>query len=283
MGSLLAAVGSFLHARAAGGAWLVRIDDIDPPREQEGAAADILSTLEAYGLHWDEPVLYQSTRLEAYRETLDTLIDREEAYRCTCTRSMIAAANAGSPLPSGRYPGTCRKRGVPEGVPHAVRIRVDGPPQSFDDLLQGRQTTDLLRVTGDFVIHRRDGLPAYQLAVVLDDAAQEISHVVRGVDLMDSTHRQIYLQQRLGLPVPAYLHLPVIVNRDGQKLSKQTGAAAVGRANPSLVLGHLLRYLGLEPPPGIEAETPEALLQWASAEWRPALLNGVQQFRLPDA
>jgi glutamyl-Q tRNA(Asp) synthetase len=282
MGSLLAAVGSYLHARAAGGAWLVRIEDIDPPREQPGAASDILSTLEAYGLYWDEPVLYQSTRLAVYRETVSDLIARETAFRCTCTRSMIAAVNSRRKVPAGRYPGTCRARNIPASVRHAVRVRVDGPPQGFDDLLQGRQSMDLGRVAGDFVVHRRDGLPAYQLAVVVDDAAQGITHVVRGIDLIGSTHRQIHLQQRLGIPTPAYLHLPVIVNADGQKLSKQTGAAAVPRTRPSLILCQVLRYLGLEPPRGFEAEPPSVMLQWASAHWQPARLAGMQQIPVGD-
>ncbi len=277
LGSLLAAVGSYLHARAAGGAWLVRIEDIDPPREQAGAATDILATLEAYGLHWDESVLYQSTRLRAYREALEHLVASGQAFRCTCTRSQIAAANAGSSLPPARYPGTCRARTVSGSGRHAVRVRVQGPPQSFEDLLQGPQVMDLERVSGDFVIHRREGLPAYQLAVVVDDAAQEITHVVRGIDLMDSTFRQVYLQKQLGLVTPAYLHLPVIVNTAGQKLSKQTGAAAVPREHPSRVLARVLRYLGLELPTDLEDETPAVMLQWATGRWQPGLLTGVQQ------
>jgi glutamyl-Q tRNA(Asp) synthetase len=282
LGSLLAAVGSYLHARASGGSWLVRIEDIDPPREQEGASADILATLDAYGLHWDEPVLYQSSRLDAYREAVRGLIGRGDAYRCTCTRSMIAAANADSHTPAGRYPGTCRTRNIRASAKHAVRVRVQGPAQAFDDLLQGHQVMDLGQVSGDFVIHRRDGLPAYQLAVVVDDAAQGITHVVRGIDLLDSTHRQVHLQQALGLPTPAYLHLPVIVNRDGQKLSKQTGARAVSRKQPSAVLCRVLRHLGLDPPAGLETETPTAMLQWASARWQPAVLSGLQQIWKPD-
>ena len=282
LGSLLAAVGSYLHARACGGRWLVRIEDIDPPREQKGASADILATLETYGLHWDEPVLYQSSRLDAYRETVRGLVGRGAAYRCTCTRSMIAAANEGSDLPPGRYPGTCRTRNIRASAKHAIRVRVQGPPLAFDDLLQGRQVMDLQQNGGDFVIHRRDGLPAYQLAVVADDAAQGITHVVRGIDLLDSTHRQIYLQQTLGLPTPAYLHLPVIVNRNGQKLSKQTGAMAVSWNQPTAVLCRVLRHLGLDPPPGLEAETPAAMLQWASVRWRPGLLSGLQQISEAD-
>ena len=200
----------------------MRIEDIDPPREVPGAAAAILRTLEAFELEWDRPVLYQSSRLEAYRAIAEQLLASEHAFRCRCSRSEIRAGNE---TPSARYPGTCRTRQVPPGDA-AIRARVDAGLVAVDDGLQGNTEVDLSASSGDYVIVRRDGLPAYHLAVVVDDAEQGVTTVVRGVDLLESTAAHVHLQATLGFPAPRYYHLPVVVNERQQKLSKQTGAHA---------------------------------------------------------
>jgi glutamyl-Q tRNA(Asp) synthetase len=252
---MVAAVASYLDAKAAGGEWLVRMEDLDPPREQPGAADLILRTLEAFGLEWDGPVLYQSQRGEAYAAALDRLVWDGLVFACACTRKDVA---------EGPYPGTCRN-GVPSGrAARAWRVRVDGASIAFADRVQGRIHQDLPREVGDFVLRRADGLFAYQLAVVVDDAAQGITDVVRGADLLDSTPRQIYLQRLLGLPQPRYLHVPVATNAAGEKLSKQTGAPPVDPANAGPALCEVLRFLGFDPP---EAVDPREILAWAEAHW----------------
>jgi glutamyl-Q tRNA(Asp) synthetase len=257
------AVASYLHARQAGGEWLVRIEDIDPPREVPGAADQILRTLEAFELDWDRSVLYQSARFGAYTAAADRLLAAGAAFRCRCSRSEIRAASEGE---SGRYPGTCRDRHIPPGDA-AVRARVDVGRIAFDDALQGTIETDLSAQLGDYVVMRRDGLPAYHLAVVLDDAEQGITTIVRGVDLLDSTAAHIHLQGLLGLATPRYYHVPVVVNERGQKLSKQTGATAVDvRDGPTAA--QILRLLGLAVPAGADGERPGALWRWASEHWR---------------
>ncbi|MGD9788114.1 MAG: tRNA glutamyl-Q(34) synthetase GluQRS [Sulfuricellaceae bacterium] len=278
-GSLVAAVGSFLDARARGGEWLVRMEDVDRPRTVAGAADDILRTLEALGLEWDGPVMYQSRRDDAYRAALADLEAQGAVYPCACSRKEIAdssIAGSGGLI----YPGTCR-RGLPPGRSgRAVRLRVEGSV-SFDDRLQGRIRQDLEREVGDFVLRRADGLFAYQLAVVVDDDEQNITHVVRGGDLLDSTPRQIYLQNLLGLAVPAYLHLPVAVNERGEKLSKQTLAPAVDPARPVPLLCQVLRFLELPPPPEVEEGRVEDFWRWAVARWRPEGLPAVRTRRAP--
>jgi glutamyl-Q tRNA(Asp) synthetase len=230
-GSLIAALASCCDARAAGGTWLVRIEDVDAPRSRRGAETAILAALERYGFAWDGPVVRQSERTGLYEAALERLRAQGSVYPCVCTRR----ENASAPVGAGGervYPGTCRN-GIPEDrrkrVPHAWRIRVPSDPAqssvAFRDRLQGLQTQDLARDVGDFVVRRADGLFAYQLAVVVDDAAQGVTHVVRGADLLASTPRQIFLQRTLGLAVPAYLHHPVALDRAGAKLSKQSHAA----------------------------------------------------------
>jgi glutamyl-Q tRNA(Asp) synthetase len=215
LGSLVTAVASFLHARQAGGEWLVRIEDIDPPREVAGAAAEILRTLESLGLEWDRSVLYQSSRLNAYREAAERLLATGQAFRCNCSRSVVRAATETA---SGRYPGTCRDKRL-TGPDTAIRVRVAQPSMiRFVDGLQGAHSTRLDESTGDYVVLRRDGLPAYHLAVVLDDAAQGITTIVRGVDLLDSPAAHVHLQGVLGMSPPDYRHLPIVVNEQGQKL-----------------------------------------------------------------
>ena len=227
-GSLVAALASWLDARAARGRWLVRIEDLDAPRTQPGAADEILRTLERLGLHWDGEVLYQSRRTGLYRDALERLRDR--TYWCSCSRREIADSSLGMAADGAQiYPGTCRGGVAPGKTPRALRLKAAGAVE-FIDRVQGRQTQILERDVGDFVLERADGQFAYQLAVVVDDAAQGITDVVRGADLLDSTPRQIYLQQVLGYPTPRYLHVPAAVNAAGEKLSKQTGASPVGSA-----------------------------------------------------
>lgn len=229
-GSLVAALASWLDARAHGGTWLVRIEDIDPPREVPGAAADILATLADFGLVSDAPVAWQSGRGELYAAALAQLQASGRVYGCACSRREIELAAAARGLAAGVYPGTCRQ-GTGGRAARAQRFRVPAGITRFVDRAAGTQQQALARAVGDFVVRRADGLWAYQLAVVVDDAAQDISHVVRGADLLDNTARQIALQEALGLPTPAYLHVPVVRNARGEKLSKQTGARALDRGD----------------------------------------------------
>jgi glutamyl-Q tRNA(Asp) synthetase len=247
-GSLVAAVASYLDARARGGRWLVRMEDVDTPRCVPGADAEILRTLERFGLTWDGEVMYQTTRIDAYREALDKL----RAYPCSCSRK-----DAGDV-----YPGTCRLGVREPGRPLAWRVRVEDIDIGFDDRAHGRFSQNLTRDVGDFVVLRADGLFAYQLAVVVDDAAQGVTDIVRGADLLDSTPRQIWLQRLLGYPEPRYLHVPVVTNAAGEKLSKQTLAPALEAGHEDEDLRASLRFLGQpEPPP--EAE----ILTWAVERW----------------
>ena len=223
-GSLVAALASWLDARAAQGRWLVRIEDLDRPRCVPGAADDILRTLERLGLTWDGEIVHQSKRHSAYGDALQRLQGR--TYWCTCSRREIADSSLGLAVDGAHiYPGTCRTSALKSG--RSLRVRTGADEICFQDRVQGKQCQVLERDVGDFVLHRADGLFAYQLAVVLDDAAQGVTDVVRGADLLDSTPRQIHLQRMLGLPTPRYLHVPAAVNARGEKLSKQTGAAAV--------------------------------------------------------
>lgn len=260
-GSLVTALGSYLQARSQQGEWLLRMDDIDPPREQPGAADAILRGLEAYHLFWDGPVLYQSTRSEAYEAALTQLAQNHYSFPCCCSRKTIA--DSGSPV----YPGTCRD-GLPPGVaPRTVRIRVSSQQSTFTDTLQGTVESNVQTDVGDFVIHRADGLYAYHLAVVVDDAGQGITHIVRGTDLLSSTPPQRYLQDCLNYPHPHYSHLPIAVNAQGQKLSKQTFALAIDLQNPSPTLSKALTFLGHPPTTELEGADPAVLLAWATENW----------------
>lgn len=268
-GSLVAAMGSYLRAMSLNGRWLVRMEDIDPLREVRGAADQILRTLDAYGFEWHGEVMWQSSRSEAYRAALEELGKSGLAYPCDCSRKLLAESRAALQLPPGVYPGTCRGRKMTNARKRqAMRVLVDGPEIAFVDQLQGEQRQNLLHEVGDFVVFRADGQYAYQLAVVVDDAAQGITEVVRGSDLLDSTPRQIYLQQVLGLTTPRYLHLPVAVNRDGEKLSKQTHAAPLSDADPLPALWLALDFLGQEPPVELREAGVAAFWQWAISHWR---------------
>lgn len=265
-GSLVAALGSWLEARAAGGQWLVRIEDLDAPRCVPGAADSILRTLGALGLDWDGEVVRQSRRIERYRAALAELAARGATYPCACTRREIADSSLRG-IDGAVYPGTCRG-GLPAGrAARAVRVRVGDEPIACDDRVQGRIVQRLAREVGDFVVDRADGCVAYQLAVVVDDAEQGITDVVRGADLLASTPRQIHLQRLLGLPAPRYAHLPVAVDAAGEKLSKQTHAAPVDASAPGAALARALAFLGHRPPRALAAAPPAELLAWASGAW----------------
>ena len=225
-GSLVAAVGSFLEAKTSGGEWYLRMEDVDAPRCSTAAATEILRALEACGLAWDGKVVWQSRRGDAYAAALERLKAAGRVFPCACTRRELADS-AIAPDGAAIYPGTCRQ-GLVAGRPaRAWRLRVGDARVVFDDAIQGRMVSDLASEAGDFILLRADGLFAYQLAVVVDDAEAGITHVVRGADLLASTARQIFLQQCLGVPTPIYAHLPVVVNAAGEKLSKQTRAEAV--------------------------------------------------------
>jgi glutamyl-Q tRNA(Asp) synthetase len=277
LGSLATAVASYLHARQAGGEWLVRIEDIDPPREAPGAADAILRTLDAFALHWDRSVLYQSTRLAAYEAAAADLKSRGLAFLCSCSRAAVRAANAAE---TSRYPGTCRSR-IEHRAATAVRVRVEAGVETFVDGVQGTITADVAALVGDYVVKRRDGLPAYHLAVVLDDAAQGVTAVVRGVDLLDSTGVHLHLQRALGVATPAYWHTPVVVNEAGEKLSKQTGAAAVAPEQASDTARRVLGLLGAAVPRDLVGADPARLWEWALTRWRIEALRGARALRAP--
>jgi glutamyl-Q tRNA(Asp) synthetase len=248
----------------------VRIEDIDPPREVPGAGDDILRTLEAFALEWDEPVVYQSQRTERYEEAIGHLAALGLAYHCSCTRKEIQAHNLGR---LGRtttvYPGLCRAGPLnSDRRRKAIRLRVSEQRIEFEDREAGPCRQDLAAECGDFALKRRDGLYAYQLAVVVDDAAQGITEVVRGRDLLDCTPGQILLQRQLGLPTPDYLHLPLVLTKDGEKLSKQTGAIALNTARAAQLLHRSLRFLGLPAPDELASSRPAEQLSWAAAHWR---------------
>jgi glutamyl-Q tRNA(Asp) synthetase len=279
-GSLVAAVGSYLDARHHAGEWLVRMEDLDPPREVPGAADDILRTLEHYGLHWDGEVSYQGRRQAGYQLALEQLDADGWLYGCACTRREIA--DTALPGQGGNiYPGTCRN-GLPDGrKARALRVRVGNTEICFDDGLQGSRRQHLGRDVGDFVVRRADDLAAYQLAVVVDDAAQQITHVVRGADLLDSTPRQVHLQGLLGLATPTYLHLPVAINSAGEKLGKQTHAPAVGAADPVAVLLDVLQFLQQDVPGPVDGMSLEDLWQWAIQRWDRTRLYAIRTRATP--
>jgi glutamyl-Q tRNA(Asp) synthetase len=264
-GSLVAAMGSYLDARTQNGQWLVRIEDIDPPREKKGAADDILRTLEAFGLEWDGEILRQSGRLEIYRDAANELLQRGLAYPCTCSRKEIAA----DALPGVEglvYPGYCRTGHHPDRSSSALRVITDSETISFTDRFTGILSQNLEAEVGDFIVRRSDGLAAYQLAVIMDDAFQGITHVVRGADLLLSTPRQIYLQRLFDLSTPLYAHLPLVLDESGKKLSKQSHAQAVERSDPLSALTAAYRFLGQSVPEEPPANVTE-FWQWARAHW----------------
>lgn len=264
-GSLVSAVGSYLEARRAGGRWLVRIEDIDPPREVAGSANRIIDDLGRLGMNPDGPVLYQSSRLEAYQAAVDALLETGLAYACACSRKDLSE--------SGRYTGTCRNGMPPGKAPRSIRLRVEEGDFSFSDKVQGEVSDSPAATTGDFVIRRADGLFAYQLAVVVDDHFQGISQVVRGADLLGSTNRQIYLQKALGFVTPEYMHLPIVISADGKKLSKRARTDPVTLQEPASAIKQALRFLGQSPPMGLPLND---LWEWALGHWDSNLIPRVK-------
>ena len=272
-GSRVAALASDLDARSVGGRWLVRMEDLDPPREEPGAQAAILKALESYGFEWDGDMVRQSDRHAAYDEVINRLFNQGLAYACTCSRKQLEPYH-------GIYPGFCRNAG--HGTENAaIRLRVPELEYHFIDRVQGEFRQHLGREVGDFVIRRRDGLYAYQLAVVLDDAWQGITDIVRGADLLDSTPRQLYLQELLGLPQPRYLHIPLITQPDGHKLGKSYRSPPLTEDQATPLLLRALRALGHKPATELNDATPRQVLNWGIAHWDAALIP--RTLTLPEA
>lgn len=267
-GSLLAALASCLEARQKKGCWLVRIEDLDAPRTVAGAADTILHQLTDYGFEWDGGIVWQSQRLEAYRSALNQLQISGGAYPCACTRREIADSALRAPDGAYRYPGTCRNGLAPDKTARAWRARLSPGVIHWQDAIQGAQQEDLEHTVGDFVLLRADGQFAYQLAVVIDDAWQGITHVVRGADLLDSTARQIHLQTKLACPQPRYAHLPVATNLAGEKLSKQTLAAPLNAISPVGDLIKALSFLGQNPPDELRHTSLNELWAWMLSHWQ---------------
>jgi len=260
-GTLVAATGSYLQAKSNQGRWLIRMEDVDVLRNVEGADSDILFTLESMGFEWDGQVLYQTAQTDYYNEVLQQLITQSLVFPCLCSRKQLAASAATV------YPGTCRNRRLPEKNAHSLRVIVQDIDIKFNDRVMGPYAQNLGQQCGDFIIKRRDGLFAYQLAVVVDDALQNISEIVRGADLLDSTPRQIYLQQQLGYPTPEYCHLPLAVDSSGNKISKCTGASKVDLSRKPQLLVSVLGFLGQKPPQELARSSVNDIWNWAIANW----------------
>ncbi|MCC7184569.1 MAG: tRNA glutamyl-Q(34) synthetase GluQRS [Rhodocyclaceae bacterium] len=280
-GSLVAAVASYCEARAHGGQWLVRMEDLDRPRTVPGAADAILRALDAFGFEWTGPVMLQSERDGAYSRAREVLAQRGVLYPCACSRKEIADSSLGE---EGEriYPGTCRNGLPADRVARAMRVRVSNEVISFHDRIQGSVSQNLERQVGDFVVCRADGLFAYQLAVVVDDAEQGITEVVRGADLLASTPRQIYLQRLLGYPTPSYAHVPAAVNARGEKLSKQTQAAALDSAQASAALVAALKFLGQTLPPELAAAPLRDVWRWTDEHWNLAKVPAQRTLPAPE-
>lgn len=282
LGSLLAAVGSYLRARSLNGQWLLRIEDIDSPRCVPGAADNILRDLEAYGMEWDGEVMWQSQRAAAYGEALNQLQQQSLAYPCACSRKEIEEHNRSAGITSNIYPGICRS-GLHGRSGRAWRLNTEAAEIEFTDHIQGTFREILEHTSGDFILQRADGLWAYQLAVVVDDAEQGITEVVRGVDLLDSTARQIYLQQLLGYPTTDYLHLPVIVDETGQKLSKSDRAPAVSDQVRVATLLEIFQLLGLPIDETLTDANISELWPWALSHWDLQNLPKTRYIQRPDS
>ena len=260
-GSLVAALASYLDARHQNGTWLVRMEDIDPPREQPGAAGKILKALEVYGLHWDGEILYQSQRSSLYEDAIEQLRKRQAIYPCICSRKQLQPYH-------GIYPGLCRSASLTNlpDKPYAWRLNSHDEVIAFNDRIQGQQRFDM-KALGDFIVKRKEKLYAYQLAVCVDDEFQKITHIVRGHDLIDSTPRQISLQSALGMNRVTYAHIPVIVQDNGDKLSKQNLAPELPLDKPRPLLVKALQALGQQPPKGLKEESTEDIINWGVQNW----------------
>jgi glutamyl-Q tRNA(Asp) synthetase len=259
LGSLYTAAASFLDARANGGSWLVRVEDLDGPRVVPGSADGILRTLSRFGFEWDGGVVSQSGRGDLYEAALDILRAHGLSFQCSCSRLQLAE--------DARYPGHCRKGPLKPGTPCATRVRVDQAVIQFTDRIQGTFRQDVAAAVGDMLVRRRDQLFAYVLAVVVDDAAQGVTHVVRGADLLDNTPRQIHLQQLLGLKTPDYAHVPLLMEPDGKKLAKSSRSVQLDSSMPLPLIVKIFDLLNLSPPPELGLATIPEAWGWATAKW----------------
>ena len=274
-GSLIAALGSWLDARHHKGEWFVRIEDIDPPREVAGAADDILVTLENFGLVWDGQVTYQSDNQHHYQQVLQQLFDEKEIYRCTCTRKQIQSTN-------GIYTNFCRDKQHSVDTEHSLRLKVGQPFLEFEDCYQGHCNTALNSANEDFIVKRKDGLYAYMLAVVVDDIEQQITHIIRGADLLETTTQQLYLFSLLKSPSPIFGHLPIAVNNQGLKLSKQNHAPSIAHTPVNETLWSALNFLKQSPPKALRKEDKSVILDWATQHWKANKFAGKRQFLHQD-
>lgn len=270
IGSLICALASYLDAKAHGGRWLLRIEDLDPPREMIGAADLIIDSLKAHGLHWDGEISWQSQHTDLYEKACQTLIQQDKAFYCYCSRSDLEASG-------GIHRDACSGHSNNPQLNPAIRLKVPHITIHFEDRIQGPKSQRLRDEVGDFVIRRRDSLFAYQLAVVIDDARQGVTHVVRGSDILSSTARQIYLQHQLALTTPHYSHIPIITNAKGQKLSKQNFAPAIDNSKACSNLLAALNFLQQTPPPPEQQESCEAILHWAIMHWQTNAIDAVSQ------
>jgi glutamyl-Q tRNA(Asp) synthetase len=275
LGSLYTALASFLEARSQQGLWRLRIDDLDTPRNVKGSAETILKTLETFGLCWDGEVFYQSQHVDVYADIINDLQRNKLIYPCTCSRKTLTTTDRRHAL-LDIYPGTCRDYPTFPDCPYALRIKIDSRIIEFQDELQGLISHNLAVQDGDFIVKRKDLIIAYQFAVVIDDNLQQVNHIVRGFDLLEATPKQIYLQQLLGLSIPRYMHVPIIVDRRGFKLSKQTRALAVDLTTPNRVIFKLLNLLKQNPPIELQFAPVNELLSWAIKHWNPDLLKNTQ-------
>lgn len=269
LGSLYTALASFLHARSQQGKWLLRIDDLDTQRNVKGATDAILTTLDAFGLHWDDSVVYQSRCLAVYHDVLNELAKNQLIYPCSCSRKMLAS--------TAIYDGLCRNQSITADSLYALRIKTDSRLISVEDGLQGLISHNIAKQYGDFILKRRDGIVAYQFAVIIDDDRQHINQIVRGVDLLTETPKQIYLQHLLELPSPEYFHVPIIIDQHGYKLSKQTQATAVNLTRPQGVIFELLGLLKQNPPSELQHASVTELLDWAIEHWNIECLKNIKQ------
>ncbi len=278
---MLAALGSYLDARTRDGIWSLRIDDIDGTRVVPGAADQILRTLAGFGFEWDGPVVRQSERTQAYLAALGRLRIQGQVYECSCSRREIDSLGAALAGEERRYPGTCRLQPLYPDRPLATRLRVPAGAVSFEDAVQGPITTDVAAESGDFVVRRRDGYIAYQLAVVVDDHEAGVTDVVRGADLLDSTSRQVLLQRALGLPLPRYAHLPLAVDATGSKLSKSAQSLAIDPDAPGPLLWQALHSLRQRPPAVLGNAPAGELWDWALRHWSLEPLRNVRTVEAP--
>lgn len=270
IGSLICALASYLDAKAHRGRWLLRIEDLDPPREMIGAADLIIDSLRAHGLHWDGEISWQSQHIDEYEKACQSLIQQDKAFHCYCSRSDLEAS-------AGIHRATCSGRSKNPHLKPAIRLKVPNSTIHFEDGIQGPQFQQLRNEVGDFVIQRRDSLFAYQLAVVIDDARQGVTHVLRGSDILSSTARQIYLQQQLALTTPHYSHIPIITNAKGQKLSKQSFAPAIDNSKACSNLLAALKFLQQTPPPPERQKSCKTILHWAILHWQTKTIDAVSQ------